>query len=90
MIVVSFEPLDIGEANAFLERSLRDFLAERLSADQVTDALLDRARNELRQRLLPDGTLTSGHRFEAIVSGGERVGLVWFGPPQGIDRRVHL
>ena len=90
MVMISFEPLDIDEANAFLEQSIRGFIAERLSADQVNDAVLDRARKELRQRLLPNGTLTSGHRFEAIVSGGERVGLVWFGPLPGSDTDVFI
>lgn len=80
MTMVSFEPLNIDEANDFVESSIRGFVAERLPADHVTDAILDRVRPELRERLLPNRTLTSGHRFEAIVSGGERVGRVWFGP----------
>lgn len=83
--MVAFKPLDIDEANAFVEESIRSFLAERVPADHVTDASLDRVREELRQRLLPNGVLTSGHRFEAIVSDGERVGRVWFGPLQDSD-----
>lgn len=88
--MVSFEPLDIDEANDFLAQSIRGFVAERLPANQINDAILDRAREELRQRLLPDGTLTSGHRFEAVVSGGERVGIVWFGPLRGSDGEVYI
>ena len=47
-------------------------------------------RDELRHRLLPDGILTAGHRFEAIVSDGERVGRVWFGPLQVGDNDVYI
>ena len=88
--MVSFEPLDIDEADAFLEDSIRSFLAERVPADQVTDENLGRVRHEVRQRLLPHGTLTSDHRVEAIVGGRERVGRVWFGPLQGSNTDVYI
>ncbi len=90
MATVSFEPLGIDEANAFLEESIQGFVAERLPAEQVTDANLDRVRRELLQRLLPNGTLTSGHRLQASVSGGAcRPGLVRPDARQR-HRRVHL
>lgn len=88
--MVSFEPLDIDEADAFLEDSIRSFLAERVPADQVTDENLERVRQEVRQRLLAHGTLTSDHRFEAIVSGCERVGRLWFGPLRGSAADVYI
>lgn len=88
--MVSFEPLDIDEADAFLDESIRAFVAERVSADQVTDENLKRVRQELRQRLLPHGTLTSGHRFAAIGGGRERVGRVWFGPLQGGNTDMYI
>lgn len=78
-IVIAFVPLDADEANAFVEENIQGFLVERLPAEQVTDANAERLRDELRLRLLPDGVLTAGHRFEAIVSEGERVGRIWFG-----------
>lgn len=77
--MVVFEPLSVEEANEFLDESIRDFLTERLPAGHVAPADLARMRAELRTRLLPEGTGTSGHHFEAILKDGERVGRVWFG-----------
>lgn len=88
--VTSFEPLDIDEANAFVEESIRGFLAERLPAHQITHAHIERVRDELRQRLVPDGALTDGQRFESIVSDGERVGRVWFATLQDIGKDVYI
>jgi ribosomal protein S18 acetylase RimI-like enzyme len=79
--MIAFEPLAIDEANAFLDESIREFVIERVPADHV-DAGIEKMREELSQRLLTDGIRTNGHRFEAIVSNGETVGRVWFGPLQ--------
>ena len=76
--MVSFEPLAIDEANAFLDESIREFVSERVPADHA-DIAVEKIREELSQRLLPNGTLTNGHRFEAIISNGDGVGRVWFG-----------
>lgn len=51
--MVSFEPLDIDEANAFLEVSIRRFVAERLPADHVTDAILDRCATNFASGFSP-------------------------------------
>ena len=87
--MVSFEPLAIGEANAFLNESIREFVAERVPADHV-DAGIERMREELSQRLLPNGILTSGHRFVAIICNGERVGRVWFGPLKDDESDLYI
>jgi ribosomal protein S18 acetylase RimI-like enzyme len=87
--MVSFEPLAIDEANAFLDESIREFVFERVPADHV-DAGIERMREELSQRLLPNGILTSGHRFEAIISNGEGVGRVWFGPVQEDESDLYI
>ena len=76
--MVSFEPLAIDEANAFLDESIREFVSERVPADHA-DIAVEKIREELSQRLLPNGTLTNGHRFEDIISNGDGVGRVWFG-----------
>lgn len=44
MLMVSLEALDIEQANALLEESVRSFVAERLPADQVADAAFERVR----------------------------------------------
>ena len=87
--MISFEPLAIDEANAFLDESIRDFVSERVPADHV-DAGIERMREELSQRLLPNGILTSGHRFDAIISNGEGVGRVWFGPLQEDESDLYI
>ena len=87
--MVSFEPPAIDEANAFPDESIREFVFERDPADHV-DAGIERMREELSQRLLPNGILTSGHRFEAIISNGEGVGRVWFGPLQDDESDLYI
>lgn len=88
--MVAFEPLDVDEANAFLDESIRDFLTERSLAGQATDDDFETMRRELRQQLLPEGIHTSGHRFEAILSNGERVGRIWFGPLRDSATDVYI
>ena len=87
--MVSFEPLAIDEANAFLDESIREFVSERVPADHV-DAGIEKMREEFSQRLLPNEIPTSGHRFEAIISNGEGVGRVWFGPLQDDESDLYI
>ena len=86
--MVSFEPPAIDEANAFLDESIREFVFERVPADHV-DAAVEKMREELN-RDSPNGILTSGHRFEAIISNGDGVGRVWFGPLQDDESDLYI
>ena len=87
--MVSFEPLAIDEANAFLDESIREFVSERVPADHA-DIAVEKIREELSHRLLPNGILTSGHHFDAIISNGDGVGRVWFGPLQDDESDLYI
>ena len=86
--MVSFEPPANDKANAFLDESIREFVSERVPADHV-DAAVEKMREELN-RDSPNGILTSGHRFEAIISNGDGVGRVWFGPLQDDESDLYI
>lgn len=88
--MVSLQPLNDDEATDFLDQSVREFLAERVPAAQLTSDLVATMHKELRTEFLTAGIGTRGHHFDAILSEGERVGQVWFGPQAGHDTELYI
>jgi ribosomal protein S18 acetylase RimI-like enzyme len=64
----------------FMEVILLPYVAERAAADHVSAEVAEQYARDQHARLLPDGHLTTGHRFLRMVStnSDQPVGGVWF------------
>lgn len=78
---VTLEAMTRAHFTDFMEAIFPPYVAERAAADHVCRRTAERYTRRQHARLLPDGHLTAGHRFERVVSAdsGQAVDGVWFG-----------
>lgn len=80
---ITLRPLNHDEFVAYRDSFIRDWSAD---LARVEDLSLEDARHEATRRTdasLTNGIATEGHHLFAILSGGARVGTVWFSVTDG-------
>lgn len=79
LFVVTLAELSVGDARALVDDSVASFVDDLVESGAGRDRASTAIDNLVRW-LLPDGVLTTGHRFRSIEDSGRRVGWLWFGP----------
>jgi ribosomal protein S18 acetylase RimI-like enzyme len=80
---IALRPLTASEVAAYLERSLAEYVAERIASGEHPDQAR-RTADEQRSVLYPDGAPAAGHHLYRVVDDrGTELGVVWIGPQLG-------
>jgi len=80
---VTLRPLHPAELDGYRASFIRDWAADLARVEDLAPAEATREATRRTDASLPAGLATPGHHLHAILSGGDRVGTLWFSVEDG-------